>query len=341
MNLSQLRAHSKITVCASVFASMMQVAYAQADESKVVVTIKPIHALVTEVMAGVGTPTLIVDGSASPHTFTLKPSSAKAINEAHIFIRVSEGLEPFTRKVVTALPKDVALLSLSEVKGVTLLDQREGGDFEEHADHGGHDHGAKVSKHDHDHAHHSHGKKNAKHAEDAAAKDSHIWLDPENAKAIVVAVTSALSERYPDSAEKFKANASTTVQKLDALKSELTSELLSVKGKSFIVFHDATQYFEKSFGLTASGSITLSPDVQPSAKRLTAVRKKIAKLGAVCVFAEPGFQPKLVAAVTEGSQARSGSLDAEGLMQPAGSNHYYELMRSLARNIKACLQPVS
>jgi zinc transport system substrate-binding protein len=131
------------------------------------------------------------------------------------------------------------------------------------------------------------------------------------------------------------------LQKLDNLKAELAANLLPVKGKPFIVFHDATQYFEKSFGLTASGSITLSPDVQPSAKRLTAVRKKIAKLGAVCVFAEPGFQPKLVAAVTEGSQARSGLLDAEGLMQPPGSNHYYELMRGLARNIKACLQPVS
>ncbi|PPC99420.1 MAG: zinc ABC transporter substrate-binding protein [Hyphomicrobium sp.] len=332
MNFSQLRAHFKITVWASVFATVAQIAPAQADETKVVVTIKPIHALVTEVMAGVGTPTLIVDGSASPHTFTLKPSSAKAINEAHIFIRVSEGLEPFTRKVVTALPKDVALLSLSEAKGVTLLDQREGGDFEEHADHGGHDHG---------HAHHGHGKKKTNHVEDAAAKDSHIWLDPENAKAIVVAVTSALSERYPESAEKFNTNAATTLQKLDALRAELTSELLALKGKPFIVFHDATQYFEKSFGLTASGSITLSPDVQPSAKRLTAVRKKIAKLGAVCVFAEPGFQPKLVAAVTEGSQSRSGSLDAEGLMQPPGSNHYYEMMRSLARSIKTCLQPVS
>lgn len=340
LNSMRFRAQLKTRGWVIAAVTMTHVASAHAAETKVVVTIKPIHALVSEVMDGVGTPTLIVDGSASPHTFTLKPSGAKAINEANIFIRVSEGLEPFTRKVVTALPKDVALLTLSEAKGVKLLDQREGGDFEEHADHEDHGHGEKASsksKHDH----HDHGKKNEKRAEVGEVKDGHIWLDPENAKAIVESITATLSSRYPESSEKFKTNAAATIKKLDALKAELTSELLPVKGKPFIVFHDATQYFEKSFGLAASGSITLSPDVQPSAKRLTAVRKKIAKLGAVCVFAEPGFQPKLVTAVTEGSQARSGSLDAEGVLQPPGGNHYYELMRSLARNIKSCLQPVS
>ena len=49
-----------------------------ADQHGVVVTIKPVHALVSQVMEGIGTPVLIVEGNASPHTFTLKPSSASA-----------------------------------------------------------------------------------------------------------------------------------------------------------------------------------------------------------------------------------------------------------------------
>jgi zinc transport system substrate-binding protein len=91
--------------------------------------------------------------------------------------------------------------------------------------------------------------------------------------------------------------------------------------------------------LTVAGSVTVSPDVQPSALRLSEVRNKIAALGAVCVFAEPTFQPKLVAAVTEGTTARSGTLDPEGMALEPGSELYFELMQRLSANIKACLLP--
>ncbi len=51
-----------------------------ASDFKVVVTIKPLHALVAQVMAGVGSPELLVKGAASPHTFTLRPSEVRALN---------------------------------------------------------------------------------------------------------------------------------------------------------------------------------------------------------------------------------------------------------------------
>ena len=52
---------------------------AAAAEPKVVVTIKPLHALVAQVMAGVGVPELLVKGSASPHTYALRPSETRAL----------------------------------------------------------------------------------------------------------------------------------------------------------------------------------------------------------------------------------------------------------------------
>ena len=107
--------------------------------------------------------------------------------------------------------------------------------------------------------------------------------------------------------------------------------------KPFIVFHDAYQYFEHAFGIRAVGSITVSPSVQPSAKRLTALRKKIAKLDAACVFAEPLFQPKLIAAVTEGTRAKSGTLDPEGISLEPGPELYFTLMRGMAKGLTGCL----
>lgn len=298
-------------------------AAAAAEEPKVVVTIKPIHSLVSRIMEGVGVPQLVVEGSASPHTFTLKPSTARAIHDADVFVRVSDQLEPFTRKIVASLPSNVTVLTLAGADGVKLLDQRQGGTFEKHEH--GHEHeeaGGAAGDHD-DH--------------DEDGKDGHIWLDPQNAKAIANDAAKTLEARYPQYADKFKANTAALIADLDALDSQLTAELKDSRGKPFIVFHDATQYFEDHFGQKAAGSITVSPDVPPSGKRLTEVRQKLSSLGAICVFVEPNFQPKLVDAVTEGTKARSGTIDAEGQTLTPGPGLYFDLMRGVAHSISDCL----
>ena len=292
---------------------------------KVVATIKPIHSLLTELMEGVGTPTLLVEGAASPHAFALKPSGVRAINAADVFVRVSETLEPFTGKVVRALPDGVRLVTLEEAPGVKLLDRRSGGAFEAHA------HGSPTAVTD------------AARADGAAheSKDGHIWLDPDNAKALVAYLVKVLAEAQPEAAERLQANAQRLDARIDALTAGLEAELRPLRGKAFIVFHDAYQYFERRFGLDAVGAITVSPDVQPSAKRLTALRRKIKSLEAVCVFAEPLFQPNLVAAVTEGTRARSGTLDPNGSLLEPGADLYFDLMRNMGAGLKACLDQPS
>jgi len=290
---------------------------------KVVATIKPIHSLLIQLMQGVGTPTLLVTGSASPHTFALKPSAVRAINAADVFVRVSETLEPFTGKVVAALPVSVQLVTLEDAPGVKLLDRRTSGTFEEHAHaEGGHAAATEAAP--------------ADGAADAG-KDGHIWLDPDNAKAIVSYLAKVLAARAPAAADKLQANARRINARIDALTADLEAETRPLKGKPFVVFHDAYQYFEKRFGLDAVGAITLSPNVQPSAKRLSQLRRKIKSLKAVCVFAEPLFQPNLVAAVTEGTNARSGTLDPEGSTLAPGADLYFKLMRNLAAGLKSCL----
>ncbi|MBL8564237.1 MAG: zinc ABC transporter substrate-binding protein [Hyphomicrobiaceae bacterium] len=317
---------------------------AAAGELKVVATIKPIHSLVAQVMEGIGKPALLVDGKASPHSFSLKPSDARALNSADVVFRVSPSLEPFTIKVAEALPKSVTLVTLSEAQGVALLDTRTSATFEAHEHGEGHDahgkesHGkgpAEHSGHDDHDGHddddeHAHG-----------GKDGHIWLDPENARAIVRAAATALAARAPDLAGKLEANAAAAIARIDALDAELKSSVAGLAGKPFIVFHDAYQYFERRYGLGAAGSITLNPEVKPSAKRLTAIRAKVQKLGATCVFAEPQFSPRIVASVIEGSAARSGELDPEGASIPNGPELYPTLMRNLARSLNDCLAPRS
>ena len=317
-------------------------ASAQAADLKVVVTSKPIHALVAAIMEGTGQPKLLVEGQASPHTFALKPSGASAINAADVFFRVSGSIEPFSEKISAALPSTVTLVTLAETPGLTLLTQRSGATFEAHS-HGDHD-GHHDEHHD-EHADHDHQKAgHADHDDDEDehdTKDGHVWLDPDNARLMSQKIAAVLSAKDPAHASVYAANAVKLTTSIDALKLELGTLTKPVADRPFIVFHDAYQYFEHSFGLHAVGSITVSPDVQPSAKRLTALRQKIATLDATCVFAEPLFQLKLVAAVTEGTKARAGTLDPEGLSLEPGPELYFTLMRTLASNLTNCLKPTT
>lgn len=294
---------------------------ARAEELKVVATIKPIHSIAASVMAGVGEPKLLIDGTASPHSFTLKPSDAKALSAARVVFRVSEGLEPFMIKVVRSLPKSVEVVTLEKVSGLTLLEMRSGGTFEDDD----HAHG-KGGKHGHAHDDH-----------DKNAIDGHLYLDPANAKLIATHMAAVLSKAQPASAERFKANAEAFSRDMTTLMAELDARMRPLSGRPFIVFHDAYQYFERRFGLDAAGSVTVSPDIAPSARRLSALRRKIGALKAVCVFSEPQFEPRLVATITEKTNARRGVLDPLGVAIPAGTAHYPTLLRNLAADLEACL----
>src|SRR5687768_13848340 len=104
----------------------------------VVASIKPVHSLVSAVMAGVGEPTLIVKGSASPHTYALKPSDAGALESAGIVFWTGHGMELFLAEALETLANDATVVELAESPGITLLPVREGGAFEAH-EHEGHE----------------------------------------------------------------------------------------------------------------------------------------------------------------------------------------------------------
>ena len=125
---------------------------------KVVTSIKPLHSLASYLMDGVGKPDLIVDGYASPHGFSMKPSHAQMLQNADLIFWVGEDLESFLEKPLSSIAKKAEKIELMEIKGLNVLKFRERNIFDEH-DHDDHDdHGKKEDDHD-DHDHDDHGKK--------------------------------------------------------------------------------------------------------------------------------------------------------------------------------------
>jgi len=296
-----------------------------ASALEVAVSIKPIHSLVSAVMQGVGTPSLLIGAAGSEHAYSLKPSDAQALERAEVVFYVGPGMETFLAKPLESLAADAKVIAVEDLPGLTKLAQREGGPFEHH-DHAG----ESEEAHDADGAGHA-----EDHHEDEL--DLHVWLDPENGKAIVAGIADVLAQADPANAARYEANASAYASRLDALAGELTAELAPVKSRPFIVFHDAYQYFERRFGLDVAGSITVNPEVTPGAQRIAEIQAKVQALGATCVFSEPQFEPKLVQVVIEGSGARTGVLDPLGSSLPDGPDLYPDLLRELARSLKTCL----
>ncbi|MFS8045815.1 zinc ABC transporter substrate-binding protein ZnuA [Rhizobium sp. BR 314] len=304
---------------------LVSTAATAADAPKVVVSIKPIHSLVAAIMQGVGTPDLIVDGAASPHTYALKPSNARSLQQAQVVFWVGPGMEAFLQKPLSSLGSNATIVELDQAPGIAKLKFREGGAFEPHDDGDGDEAPAGDSR-GHDHSDHDHGE-----------FDTHLWLDPHNAKAMVAEITTSLVAADPVNALTYETNQKTLNGKLDALDAEIASTLAPVKDKPFIVFHDAYQYFEHRYGVRVSGSITVSPETIPGAQRVAEIHSKVADLGATCVFAEPQFEPKLVNVVLEGTSAKSGVLDPEAATLPQGPELYFDLMRGIASSLKSCL----
>lgn len=290
---------------------------ALAKDLSVVVTIKPVHSLAVAVMEGAGAPSLLLKGASSPHSYSMRPSDAKTLSTADIIVRVSGNLESFLDKPLASLSQNAKVITLSEIPGIKLLPVRESGAFDSHDDG---DHDAKAGA-GHEHEEH----------------DAHLWLSPDNAAAIADHLAAVLAEAQPEQAGLFKANAARLKQRLTALDAELRTDLAPVKGKSFVVFHDAYHYFEEHFGLEAAGSITISPERQPGAARLKAIRAKIAGAGSACVFSEPQFEPKLVRTVVEGADAKTGVLDPIGASLPEGKDQYFQVMINLAKALNGCL----
>ena len=311
-----LRRRVAAAICLSAVFAVAVSAHAQV---RVVASIKPVHSLVSAVMDGAGEPVLIIQGATSPHTFSLRPSDARSIQGADVIFMVGDALETSLAGSIDTLGRDARVIRLAETEGLIRLPLREGATFEDH---------------DHDHDHEEEGD-HEEHEEEAF--DMHIWLDPVNARTMVRAIANTLSTADADNAATYAANAEAVTVRLDELLDRINAGIDPVRGRAFIVFHDAYHYFEDRFGLLAAGSASVSPDRPPGARRITELRERVSDLGVVCVLAEPQFDPRLANVIIEGTSARLGTVDPLGAVLDIGPDMYFMLMQEMAASFTDCL----
>jgi len=161
---------------------------------------------------------------------------------------------------------------------------------------------------------------------------------PANAKVWLDVIAAELSERDPDNAETYAANAAAARETIAALRDEVAGILDPVGDSPIVVFHDAYGYLSHAFGVNVAGTIALGDAAAPGAQRLSELRADLAEGGAVCIFPEVNHSSRYVDVVVEGTEVRVGeTLDPAGVMVDPGADLYPTLMRGMAQAIADCV----
>ena len=306
-------------------------------EITVITSIKPVHSLVSAVMKGIGSPSLLIDGADTPHTYSLRPSQARQLQDADLVFWIGPELETFLEKPIEAIASNALIVELSKTDGLIKhkYRQRENFDVHSHDEHDNHE-----THHDDHETHHDEHDEHETHQDETHYEgklDPHIWLDPLNAAILISEITSVLSDLDPENKHIYDNNAELFLAKLDTLMTEVNEQLNDVQGGGFIVLHDAYQYFEERFGIFAVGSIMLHPETLPGADHLKNLQNKVTSLEAACVFSELQFDLKLISAITQNLPVRTGILDPLGVSFSNGPELYFDIMDGMTKSFWECL----
>lgn len=291
---------------------------AMGEVPAVATDIAPVHGLVSRVMAGVGSASVIVPPEASVHAYDLRPSAAAALDNADVFFWIGESLTPWLAGSVETLASKANVVSLLDAEGTILMPFREDDAFEESDAHDHeHDHG-----HDHDH--------------DDGGMDPHAWLDPANAERWLDLIAGVLAETDPDNAQAYLANAAAGKAEVAAAFDAAEALLTGAEATQYVVFHDAYQYFEQRFGLRPIGAVTLGDAALPGPQRLANLRDRLAEMSTKCVLVEPAQNTDLIGSLSEDPEIRIVEIDPLGTGIPNGPDFYPVLVTAIAESFAAC-----
>jgi len=282
----------------------------------VVVTIKPIHSLVVGIMAGVKEPALLMSGENSPHTQPVTPSELSKIQAADVVVWVGPSYEVPLRRSIESMKGRGRVVTLMDKPGMKLYPMRQGGLW------GSHDHSSEKENlesvetcENHDHGGHS--------------MDGHLWLDPHNAKAAVVAITKELMALDPHHAGRYLVNSQNVISRLENLDREIETLLIPVRDKPYVVYHDGTQYFDRHFKTKAVGVLVGDSHYGINAQHFLEVCDYISTHKVECVFTEPQFPTDKIHDLIEKTHTRIQTLDYLGVGLKADENAYFLMMRRL------------
>ncbi len=293
---------------------------AAADTPRVLTTIKPLQLIAAAVLEGVDEPGVLLPPGASPHTYALRPSERRALQQAERIYWVGPDMEMFLERLMAERP---GARELMDIDGLTVRPLSQSHNFQQ-----------ETHAHQHTHVHHhGHGHDHA-----AGSMDAHIWLSPDNALVIAQFMVQDLASLYPEQQAQLQSNLEQFEARVGQLDQQIRTRIEPLQDKPYFVFHDGYGYFEDHYGVAPQGVFSLSHEVQPGARHVNLLRQQLQKSGPSCVFSEPQFTPRLVDSLTQGLPVQQGELDPLGTDISVSAQGYEALLADLSERLAGCLE---
>lgn len=252
---------------------------------KVLAFFPPIYSLAATV-AGDDAQVVSLLTTKGPHDYEAKPSDARRLKRADLFLTIGLGLDDGVAK------KLAETCGNQKLKHVALGERLPKEMLREGTCTCGHEH-KQGEKHDHDHGY-----------------DPHVWMGIPEAIAMVDMIRAELSQIDPAHADGYKKRAEALTERLTKLQAEGKAQLEAKKEKArLLTHHDSLHYFARCFGAEIVDAIEL-PGREPSGKRLNQLVEICKSKNVRLIAVEPQYS------ANNGAKAVLRELQLKGVENP-------------------------
>jgi zinc transport system substrate-binding protein len=205
--------------------------------NKVTVTILPQKYFVDQIAGNLLEVNVLVPPGTSYHNYEVLPSQMKDLAKSRMWIQIGMlTFEEVWKEKLAQINPELVIVDCSEqiatIAGSECAEE-------------GH-------SHNHDHA-----------------VDPHIWMAPNEVKAMSLSMLNALKSAFPEHAKVFESNYAAFVSRIDSLSVQINQKLMPVKSRNILIFHPALAYFAREFNLT---QIAMELDgKEPSPRHMKAI----------------------------------------------------------------------
>ncbi|MFN2536701.1 MAG: metal ABC transporter substrate-binding protein, partial [Mycobacteriales bacterium] len=171
--------------------------------------------------------------------------------------------------------------------------------------------------------------------DEQTAKDPHIWLDPVRMEAAADALAARLAAKDEEHAAGYRARAAAVSKELAALDTLFRSDLKGCARHDIVTSHSAFGYLAARYGLVQRGITGVSPDEEPTPRKIVEVAQYARAHHVTTIFFESLVDPKVAKTVAAEIGARTAVLDpVEGVH---GGDDYLSVQRRNAAALHTAL----
>ncbi len=228
---------------------------------KVVASIFPLYDFVREVGGERVEAHLLLPPGAEPHSWEPRPSDVLAIYRADLLVVMGAGLEPWLDDILSGLKKREVRIMVAS-RGAKLIYLK----------------GEKPHR----------------------AVDPHLWLDLDWDQRIVLSLAEELTRLDPSGKEYYQHRARRYAQALAQLDQRYAKGLSRCRSRTILVAgHGAYGYLARRYGLRQVALFGLSPEAEPSPRKMIEILTLARSLKAEAIFFETRANRRLAQALSD------------------------------------------